>query len=178
MMLVLAAAVVLGCGTGVPAAACSPCPNLSDAERERRAEAIVEGVVTDLDGPGWFRPGWVATVRVDRVLKGRPATTLRLDTVGPNPICGLALEEGYRYRLYLTRIGGTLVPAFCGGSSGLSDGPVLPWWRIHDEWLAAAGGFLLSNALAYALLRSLRRRRTRAPRTAGRTPPARSAPSM
>jgi hypothetical protein len=176
MILALTATGVLLLGGGAPAAACSPCPYLSAQERERRTEAVVEGVVTDVDRP-WSGDRWVATFRVDRVLKGYPETELRLDTQPPDTFCGgPVLVEGYRYRLYLTRVGGRMVPAFCGGSTGLSDGPVLPWWRLHDEWLLAAAGAVLSNGIASALIRSLRTRRSRVLRNGGRSRPAPSAP--
>ncbi|GIJ47155.1 hypothetical protein Val02_40410 [Virgisporangium aliadipatigenens] len=176
--MVAAAVVGLIATTGTPAAACSPCPSLTAEEKERLADVIVEGVVTDLDRPGWFRDGWVATVRVEGALKAYAGGTLRMNTAGPDPVCGFALREGYRYRLYLTEIGGELEALPCGGTTALSREPVLPWWRISDESLLALAGFLLSNVLAAAALRSPRRRRSHDPRSAGRTRPARSAPSM
>jgi hypothetical protein len=177
-MLAAAATAIVLFGGGAPAVACSPCPYLSDEEKQQRTEAVVEGVVTDVDRP-WTGDRWSAELRVDRVLKGDPGATLRLDTEPPGTDCGgPLLREGYRYRLYLTRAGGRLVPAYCAGSVELSGGPVLPWWRIHDESLFALAGFLLSNVLAAAVLRSRRRRRSRDPRSAGRTRPARSVPSM
>ncbi|MEV4415458.1 hypothetical protein [Catellatospora sp. NPDC049609] len=137
-----------------PVGACTPCRDLSDAEKLQRADLVLVGVVSDRDSV--FAE--LATVQVEEVVKGRVAGSIAVrDGVG-NP-CLSPLREGRRYHLFLVRSGDDWARLACAAAVQLTAEPVLPWWRIYDEWVATAVAVTVATCLVLVFLRLRRARR-------------------
>lgn len=136
-----------------PAYACTPCPQLSDEDSFRQADAVVVGVVTDLDT--LFTS--TATLGVEEAVKGELPKTLTLPE-HYEPPCGAHLSEGHRYRLFLVRDDDVWAKIPCAANTRLSEEPVLPWWRIHNEAVTAVGSLAAVAVLLTGIIWVRRRR--------------------
>ncbi|WP_144119330.1 hypothetical protein [Catellatospora sichuanensis] len=139
----------------VPVGACTPCIPLTEQEKLQRADLVVVGVVSDRDTI--FSE--LATVQVEETVKGEAVDTVPVGDPGDHP-CLSPLTEGHRYRLFLVRSSDAWARLACAAAEPLTDEPVLPWWRIHNEQLAAAAAVLVASGLALAVVRMRRRRHT------------------